>query len=372
MERSRMTWIVAALVLSAASWTPPARAVDVRYTVTDLSAILESSFAAPESVTHWSGMAINDHGQIAGRAETTYNRPFAFVWDEINGLRDFSHLEGASWPGGLNDLGQLTLEGSKPYVWDPNTGLREITDWGSAFIMMRGINDSTQLVGTHPSQSGQWGAFLWQNGNMQDLGTLGGEQSYGHAVNNLGQVVGDSETSGWPHAFLWDPEDGMRDLGSFGKVSSATDINDHGQIAGYSSYTDGRCHACVWEDMEIVDIDPLGTISSRATAINNLGQVVGNYDGIGAFLWDEAHGIANLNDLIAAEIGWTIDEVYFINDDGWIVGGGIKNAGTDHPEARAILLRPVPEPSTLVLLFGVLTTITFGTITKNRNREGQP
>jgi probable HAF family extracellular repeat protein len=247
MERRRILLLLVATALSAASWTPPARAVEVRYAVTDLSAIWENSFAEPEKVTYWTATAINNVGQIAGYAETTYNEPFAFVWDPLNGLRDFANAEGASWVGGLNDLGQLSLGGSTPRLWDPNLGSREITDWGSDFIMMRELNDSAQLVGSHPSESGDWGAFLWQNGSMQDLGTLGGAQSYGNAINDLGRVVGNSDTSDWPHAFLWDAENGMRDLGSLGKGATATDINNLGQVVGYSGTGTHGQRAFLWE-----------------------------------------------------------------------------------------------------------------------------
>jgi uncharacterized membrane protein len=33
-------------------------------------------------------------------------------------------------------------------------------------------------------------AFLWSNGTMTDLGTLGGLDSQGNAINDLGEVVG--------------------------------------------------------------------------------------------------------------------------------------------------------------------------------------
>jgi probable HAF family extracellular repeat protein len=90
-------------------------------------------------------------------------------------------------------------------------------------------------------------AFLWEDGTMTDLGTLGTGESYAWAINNRGQITGYSDTSkGQTHAFLW--EGGvMTDLGTLGgKYSFAYAINDHGQVVG-ASYTTSRAeHACLW------------------------------------------------------------------------------------------------------------------------------
>ena len=70
-------------------------------------------------------------------------------------------------------------------------------------------------------------AFLWQNGTMTDLGTLGGTcpvplcvTVQAVTINRKGQVAGRSVTAlGEEHAFFW--EDGtMTDLGTLGGTFS--------------------------------------------------------------------------------------------------------------------------------------------------------
>jgi probable HAF family extracellular repeat protein len=61
-------------------------------------------------------------------------------------------------------------------------------------------------------------AFLFTPGSpMQDLGTLGGTASTATAINNSGEVVGYSETTAGnstTYAFSWTQADGMQNLGT--------------------------------------------------------------------------------------------------------------------------------------------------------------
>jgi probable HAF family extracellular repeat protein len=81
-----------------------------------------------------------------------------------------------------------------------------------------------------------------------DLGTLGGTESSATAVNEHGQVVGWSLIAGdaATHAFSWTKEGGMVDLGTLGGTDSlAVAVNDRGQVVGYT-LGDTGFHAAVW------------------------------------------------------------------------------------------------------------------------------
>src|SRR5689334_18024947 len=61
---------------------------------------------------------------------------------------------------------------------------------GSKSAQAVAINNVGQIVGKSANH-----AFLWENGVLTDLGTLGGHVSSANAINDLGQVVGESETA---------------------------------------------------------------------------------------------------------------------------------------------------------------------------------
>jgi len=137
-------------------------------------------------------------------------------------------------------------------------------------------------------------AFLWREGTMQDLGTLGGPDSAAFLVNQQGQVAGASDVdfsvnpvTGGPtvHPFLW--ENGkMIDLiagapsGMFGGTFGiAAWLNERGQVLGTMNLTgDTTWHSFLWDKGVIADLGSLGGINTTAQWLTNAGHVSGKSD----------------------------------------------------------------------------------------------
>ena len=127
---------------------------------------------------------------------------------------------------------------------------------------------------------------------MYNLGTLGGTNSYGYGINAAGQVTGASDTTGdsATHAFLWKPSTPngtsgtMHDLGSLGGTeSNGSAINASGQVAGSSLKNgDAAYRAFLWKPSTpngtsgtMYDLGTLGGTESFGGSINASGQVAG-------------------------------------------------------------------------------------------------
>ncbi|MDY7013272.1 MAG: hypothetical protein SVX43_06635, partial [Cyanobacteriota bacterium] len=131
-------------------------------------------------------------------------------------------------------------------------------------------------------------------------------------------------------------------------LSSATDINEAGQVIGTPLISRPR-NSFLWENGEQQTIDPLTipepinlpTRFSSASAINNAGQVVGGSlytNNIGnlsfqAFLWDEANGIQYLGalDFFEPSPGLILSDsfAYDINNQVQIVGSSLVSTPTE-------------------------------------------
>ena len=93
---------------------------------------------------------------------------------------------------------RLTLEPLEDRLCPSYTVIDLGTLPGYASSGASAVNASGQVVGTStpPGPSGYNHAFLWQNGAMTDLGTLGGHNSAAADINDAGQIVGGSAPAG--------------------------------------------------------------------------------------------------------------------------------------------------------------------------------
>jgi probable HAF family extracellular repeat protein len=169
-------------------------------------------------------------------------------------------------------------------------------------------------------------AFLWSNGTMKDLGTLGGNFSEGVAINRSGEIVGWASTkAGAYDAFLWNGKT-MVDIGNW----HATGINDSGQITGSCGTAPGQ-HACLYNNGTLTQLPNPTTftpINCGGNAINNNGQVAGSCDdtnsNLHAVLWQ--NGTAT--DL--GTLGGQSASAAAINNNGQMVGSsGTSTGGSD-------------------------------------------
>lgn len=144
---------------------------------------------------------------------------------------------------------------------------------GAAESTAAAVNDRGVVVG----QSGGR-AVLWRDGRIVDLGTLGGSSSSALDINERGDVVGYSRVAEdvATHAFV--RRGGrMIDLGTLpGDADSyATDVNDRGDVVGYSSGGDG-IRAVLWRpDGTAVDLTAR-TGLHLVTDLDNAGRLVGS------------------------------------------------------------------------------------------------
>jgi probable HAF family extracellular repeat protein len=291
------------------------------YTITDLGTLDGGTFSQPFS--------INRYGLVSGSSNLADGNQHATLWLEKLKV----------------DIGAPGLGGPNSIAFGDNERFQSA---GEAETSTSDPNDEDFCgFGTHLTCS----PFLWQNGEMIQLPTLGGNNGVAMAISDRGEVAGFAENStpdtGCPAPqvlhfmpVVW-KNGAIHKLPTFGGDPDgvAQQINDNGEVVGGSGtcatfnvnvlYNLVPVHALLWEKGKVTDLGNLGGKTGQAGGniaydINNQGQVVGNSDLRGdktfhAFLWTRKTGMQDLGTLPGDVASFSIS----INDAGSAVGGSL-------------------------------------------------
>lgn len=149
---------------------------------------------------------------------------------------------------------------------------------GGTAITPVAINGAGQVVGIGTGPRANPQAFLWQNGTVTDLPTLGGLRAWALGINASGQVAGWAEQAdGSRRGVVWEGGTATELAPLPGDTYSvAAAINDLGEVVGSSYTTDERFGRAVrWDNGVPTALPvPAGALGSNALLINNAGHVV--------------------------------------------------------------------------------------------------
>ncbi len=289
---------------------------------------------------------------------------------------------GASSASGININGDVLVTSYsqkadhrlRSYVWR-NGAFTRIEYPGVGYMKANGINDKGRIVGMAILNSKEQRPFIWQNGKVQFLPTLGTARrgtlylNEARSINNFGQVAGSVFAGDHVHLAIWDDHGKLTDVGATLKIgdsmalgtngkgeavgylmSGADDrpifyshrggcdlirpmgndkgdafsINDKSEIVGTSESTDFTSFPYLLHDGVTTRLETPRGMQASASAINNSSQIVGyglELNSSRALTWMSGK-VADLNSLIPKGSGWILSKATAINDRGQIAGDG--------------------------------------------------
>jgi probable HAF family extracellular repeat protein len=279
-------------------------------------------------------LAVNNRGQVVGAAD--------------NGKADSNAMSSDIY-------GWVTQ--TRAFLWQDDV-MQDVGTLGGTDAVALLINDQGQIVGASYTSSAPsaycganfgasltTGAFLYENGEMKNIGSFGGTCTFPTDLNDQGEIVGISTLPGdkYQHAFLWNGS--LKDLHNNigGHNAAAIGINDGGNAVGFASLSgDQYVHAALWKQGTMIDLGTVdGDPCSNAYSLNANDQVVGvsvpgcDFNQTRAVLWEDG-SIADLNTLIPPDSPLYLTTPETINDRGEIAGVGLDSSGNQH----AFLLIP--------------------------------
>ena len=297
-----------------------------------------------------------DLGTLGGGNENSW-----ISWDGINdrGVAVGFSETAVPDPNGEDVCGFGTGLTCRPFVWQ-NGHMSALPTVGGNNGQAGAINQRGQIVGY--AENGIVDStcppgvrnnridlpVLWEKGKAITLPTVGNDpDGIAYGINNQGQAVGYSGTCTLPNAVLWENGSATQlpDLGVPGSVAFAS--NDQGQIVGQVVSADGTtAYAALWQNGAITSLGTLpGDFGSYASGISNQGLVLGTtYDSSGnfngAFLWQNGV-MTDFNTLFPASSNLYATMLNTINERGQISGMATVLSGPHVGDTHPFLATPV-------------------------------
>ena len=329
-----------------------------QYTIVDLTEL-----ANDIGVIQSEGRSVNAAGQVVGFEGVSLAIERAILWDS-DGTAQFLEVlpkdnstiavdiadDGIVY--GLSEFVEIVkcpnlikiFETQKATMWQNGTpiDISDLVKGGDTSFdlnFVRDHNDAGKLIGFGRDPKGPPftpRGFLLEDGIVINLGIL----DRPIAINNLDQIVGFA-SPGNDKAYLWVGGD-LTNLHDHplitGATSRALGISDDGIITGVIQFDIAKPdEAGLWIDGEPIRLVPeIDRPQGAATAINSHNQVVGWFndldnlqEGFRAFIWEDGERI-ELLDVIPPDEEWDTLFPFGINDQGQIVGGGVRDGETGH------------------------------------------
>lgn len=143
------------------------------------------------------------------------------------------------------------------------------------------INNLSEVVGFSTEPTGDYHAFLYRNGKIEDLDNQLGRVSWAYGITDAGVVLANARTDkGKKDPILTTPGGIFFNFGE-GIKGAALGISNSGAVVGFlERMEDGKKihrRAFLFRDGRLTDLGvPMGGEESDATAVNDAGQVVGH------------------------------------------------------------------------------------------------
>jgi len=316
------------------------------------------TLGGPNSSVAWP--VKNLHGRVVGISQTNTPEPNGEAWS----CAAFFQIDsiGYTCRGFVYEGGQMralpTLGGNNGYASGANNR-GQIVGWAETNVR----DPSCEGAGPGLSgQVLQFLPVIYGPGAdaIRALPLLPGDSSGAAvAVNDQGLVTGISGACDQAvgrhtaaHAVLWDSHGNVTDIG-VGALpapfwNTPVAINNNGDVAGFagdaSDPTGNITHAFIWtQNAGVQFLSNAVDDNSTATGINDAGQVVGYFvaaDGnLHGFVWDAQTGLKDLNSPGATDYSGVIVLANDIDNAGVIVG----RSATDASGVRSVLqITPVP------------------------------